>query len=57
MELGRVVVQPATPDVVVRSPRRDERPEARTMTEHTKVSQFVADDGLERLRRGKDQAP
>ena len=42
---------------VVGSPRRDDGPEARAVTEHPQVGQLVDHDRLERLGRGEDQPP
>src|SRR5688572_15226466 len=57
VQLRRVVVQPATPDLVIGTPRRDDRPESRAVAEDAQVSELVDDDRLECLGRGEDETP
>ena len=57
MQLRRVVVQPATPDLVIRPARGDDCPEPRAVTEDAQVCELVDDDRLERLGRREDEPP
>ena len=57
MELDRMVVEPATPDTVIRPARRDEGPELRAVPEYPQVGQLVNHDGVERLGRRQEQPP
>src|SRR5258706_13447675 len=49
--------QPASPDEMVRPATRDDRPEARAVTEDPEMGELVDDDRFERFRRRQDQAP
>ena len=57
VELRRVIVEPATPDLMIGAARRDHGPEPRAVPEDAEMGQLVADDGLEGLGGRQDEAP
>src|SRR5260221_1714797 len=57
VQLGGVLAQPASPQGVVGAARRDERPEARPVTEDAQMRELVDDHGFETLRRSEDEPP
>jgi hypothetical protein len=57
MQLHRMVAEPSSPDNMVWSTSRNDRPEPRPVTKDAQVGELVDDDRVEGLGRGKDQPP